>query len=86
MLTVEQLKPFLLHEHWVVRNHVSSYFNEGQILDPEITSLVLAACEKYGYQENLLPLAQLSGQPVDEDAFMQLLQTFPETDSANVRY
>ena len=74
MLTGETLKPYLLHEDFWVRRAVAQYFYEGWSRDEGLIPMILDASERFGFENNKLPLAFCDRFLVTPDTFDRVLQ------------
>lgn len=85
MISTEKLREFILDTDSNVRNEAACYFYEGYIQDPQILSLTLQACQKYGFEDCGLLLAHASRQIVDDFTAAKLLKILNETDEINAQ-
>jgi SEC-C motif len=74
MMNPELVKPFLLHEDPDVRDRATSYFSDTWSEDPELLPLVLDACDKFGFNENLRCLQDASHFVVSETSVSRVLE------------
>ena len=83
MLTAETLKPYLLHEDRFVRIAVAHHFYESWSRDVELTPMILASCEQFGFASNVSVLSCCHRFPLTEAAFERALQFLKDTDNDN---
>ena len=53
MLSMEQVKPLLLHEDRPVRDLAVDYFRSSWSQDAALVPMILRACRQYGVDENV---------------------------------
>ena len=79
MLEPEILKPYLLDDDRWVRSAVAVYSIEGCFQDEELVQLLLDACDRFGYADNVSSLAccRRLGPPKRLDRFCRVLAARP---------
>ena len=85
MISTEKLREFILDTDSNVRREAGCYFHEGYIHDPQILSLTLQACQKYGFEECGLLLYYATRQDVDDFTAAKLLKILHETNEINTQ-
>ncbi len=83
MLAPETLRPYLLDEDPWARSAVARYFDEGWFQDEELVPLILDACERFGYLDNVSSLACCRQLPLTPAAFDRVLRLLAETTRDN---
>ena len=74
MLGPEILKPYLLDDDRWVRSAVAVYSIEGCFQDEELVQLLLDACDRFGYADNVSSLACCRRLPVTAPTFERVLR------------
>ena len=83
MLEPDILKPYLLDDDPWVRTAVARYFDEGWSQDEELVPLILDACERFGYQDNVSSLACCRHLPLTPTTFERVLRLLAEATDDN---
>ena len=73
MLGPEILKPYLLDDDPWVRGAVAMYFGEARLQDEELVPLILDACDRFGYLDNVSSLACYRRLPLTPTPFGRVL-------------
>ncbi len=74
MLSMEQVKPLLLHEDRPVRDLAVDYFRSGWCQDAALVSMILRACRQYGVDENVHGLVACGQFVLSEESLDDVLQ------------
>ena len=80
MLTPDLIKPFLIHDDPDVRHLATDYFSDTWADDPDLLPLVLDACERYGFDENLHNLQDAGRFTVTEESLDRVLDQLARTE------
>jgi hypothetical protein len=72
-LTAEGIKAFLLHHDPLVRARVAGYFRDAASRDTDLIPLILASCDEYREDDNLVTLNACSDFPLTEESFFLVL-------------
>ena len=83
MLEPEILKPFLLDDDPWVRSAVARYFDEGWSQETDLIPLILDACDRFGYRENISSLVCCRQLPLTPPTFERVLQQLADVDHDN---
>ena len=78
MLEPETLKPYLLDDDPGVRGAVARYFDESWSQDEELVPLILDACDRFGYLDNVSSLACCRHLPLTPAVFERVLRLLAE--------
>jgi len=73
----------LLDDDPWVRSAVARYFDEGWFQDEELVPLILDACDRFGYRDNVSSLAYCRHLPVTPTTFERVLQLLAEATHDN---
>jgi len=73
VLTSDHIKPFLLHADPDVRSLATGYFSDFWSEDPDLLPLVLDACERHGFEDNLHNLFHAGHFVITEPSLVRLL-------------
>lgn len=77
LLPAASVKPYLLHEEKVLREHAARYFADSFSPDKELTPLILQSCEMYGERENVHLLVLASDFAQSEETMRAVLRRLP---------
>lgn len=83
MLEPEILKPYLLDDDPWVRRAVARYFDEGWSQDDDLIPVILDACDRFGYRDNVSSLACCRHLPLTPTTFERALHLLAEATHDN---
>lgn len=86
MIDRDELKRFLLHEERSVRGFVAEYFSDSWAPDEDLMPLVLAACRRYGDEDNKLVLYHAGRFALTDESLPALLQHLKNARDVNVAF
>lgn len=86
MLSVEQVKPFLLHEDRPVRDLAVDYFHDSWSQDTDLVPIILQACRRYGGHENIHGLAACNRLVLVEASLDDILAMLADIETPDIAW